>query len=83
MAEPGVVIMMIQCYKCAIWFHFDCVGLNPDEPIGMWPCPACRMMPSHINGMSNDVSQMLENNAEIKQCLNTIKQLVIALGDND
>uniref|UniRef100_A0A7S3E222 PHD-type domain-containing protein n=1 Tax=Chloropicon laureae TaxID=464258 RepID=A0A7S3E222_9CHLO len=33
---------MIECESCQQWFHFDCVGLNPEEMgSAQWKCMAC------------------------------------------
>ncbi len=28
---------MIRCCTCAHWFHRDCIDLNRDEAVGVWP----------------------------------------------
>ena len=36
---------MTRCVQCAIWFHDTCVGIEKDEPIGLWMCKSCRDIP--------------------------------------
>ena len=39
---------MTRCTLCVIWFHYICVGLRKDEPIGIWMCPTCRNVPQSV-----------------------------------
>ena len=46
---------MIGCDNddCAIeWFHFACVGLNPNAEVkGKWICPPCRRKEALIDAL--------------------------------
>ena len=33
---------MIQCDKCAEWFHFKCVGLSKNRNPRTWSCSTCK-----------------------------------------
>ena len=67
---------MIQCCLCAVRFHYECVGLKKNDEISAWPCLTCRMMPSQIRTLQQNVSQLMADNNELKQSLFTIQQLL-------
>ena len=80
-------IPMIRCCLCAIWFHLECVGLKKSDEVGVWPCPSCRMMPSQVRDLKENVSQLIRSNnnllaanAELKVSINRILQLFETLG---
>ena len=68
---------MVQCCLCAIWHHYDCVGLKKNDAVGVWPCLSCRMMPSQIRSLQKDISQLMRTNYELKQSLENIHQLLL------
>ena len=45
----GRKLDMIQCRVCAVWFHTECVDIKKDTPVGVWPCLACRQIPTKIS----------------------------------
>ena len=45
----GRKLDMIQCSVCAVWFHTECVDIKKDTPVGVWPCLACRQIPTKIS----------------------------------
>ena len=59
---------MIQCCFCMTWFHQQCVGIQKDDPIGIWLCLRCRSVPTsvqnEINNLRSDVTQ-LKTTAEL------------------
>ena len=54
---------MIRCSLCTAWYHEKCVGVEKDEPIGVWLCLTCRNVPQ---GLQSDL-------AEIKQDVDHLK----------
>lgn len=68
---------MIQCCLCATSFHYDCVGLKKNDEMVIWPCLSCRMMPSQIRSLQNDISGLIKTNSDLKECLSTIQQMLL------
>ena len=52
-----------------MWCHDKCVGLDKDEPIGLWLCPSCRDTP-HV--LKNDVTCLKNDVKSIKECTESI-----------
>ena len=59
--KPNKTLEMIQCTVCWQWYHEDCVGIKKDTPIGSWPCPLCRLMPSHVKILTESISSLMTN----------------------
>ena len=53
---------MIRCSLCMTWYHEQCVGIDKDEPIGLWLCLSCRNVPqelrTEISCLKKDVDQL-------------------------
>ena len=49
---------MMQCSHCSVWYHMDCVGLNPNDPVGVWPCPRCRQQPDVLLEIKRAVQEL-------------------------
>ena len=37
-AKPRKSHPMTRCSFCMLWYHDQCVGLDKDEPVGVWLC---------------------------------------------
>ena len=63
---------MTRCALCMVWFHDTCVGIGKDEPIGLWMCPKCRVIPKIVKdeviSLKNDVEQLKESTNTIFFC---------------
>ena len=55
----------IQCTFCMNWFHETCVGINKDDPIGIWVCLICRNVPTELK---SDINSLKDKVVEIKKC---------------
>ena len=60
---------MIRCSLCMSWFHEQCVGVGKDEPVGIWLCLTCRLIPqglqSSITVLTTDVQQLKTSTSSI------------------
>ena len=54
----GRKLDMIQCSVCAVWFHTECVDIKKDTPVGVWPCLACRQIPTKISDIAAALGSM-------------------------
>lgn len=81
-SDPVEGVSMIQCCLCATWCHTDCVGLGEDE-VGVWPCFSCRLMPTQIKSMQQDIAKLLQVNESLTQALANITQLLKQKETND
>ena len=65
---------MTRCAHCTIWFHDTCVGIEKDEPIGLWMCKSCRDIPQIVKNeviyLKNDVKQLIESTDTILAAVN-------------
>ena len=56
---------MIRCSLCMVWYHEQCVGIQKDEPVGIWLCTSCRKVPHTVQGdiecIRNDVKQLRQS----------------------
>ncbi|MEW8547186.1 MAG: GDSL-type esterase/lipase family protein, partial [Candidatus Thiodiazotropha sp.] len=56
---------MIRCSLCMVWYHEQCVGIQKDEPVGLWLCTSCRAVPHTVQGditsIRNDVEQLQQS----------------------
>ena len=73
---------MVQCSHCAIWFHMDCVGLDSEAHIGVWPCPRCRqqsdlLFKCHqiLQEVSVQVTALHELHQEVRKDMALIKKI--------
>ena len=48
---------MIRCCLCMHWYHDDCVVIG-DNRETTWNCESCRLMPSQISMLLNELRQM-------------------------
>ena len=65
---------MIQCSVCAIWFHTECVDIKKDTPVGVWPCLACRQIPTKIS----DIAAALGSMEQLVASVRTISEQLVA-----
>ena len=71
----GRKLDMIQCSVCAVWFHTECVDIKKDTPVGVWPCLACRQIPTKIS----DIAAALGSMEQLVASVRTIsEQLVVS-----
>ncbi|XP_055603799.1 uncharacterized protein LOC129752034 [Uranotaenia lowii] len=45
---PGSTTSMLQCNRCGIWFHFQCVGASDDALSRVWICNTCSLEPTDV-----------------------------------
>ena len=69
-------VEMIRCCICATWYHNECVGLPDDEAAGVWPCMSCRLMPSQVRMMQEQISTLVSINESLTQQVNQIATLL-------
>ena len=65
-----------RCTLCLMWYHDKCVGLDKDEPIGLWLCPSCR---NTLHVLKNDVTCLKNDVKSIKECTESILTAVNGL----
>ena len=46
---------MIQCCQCMVWYHYECIELDSEEPIGFFSCHRCRETPELIRQISRQL----------------------------
>ena len=63
-----------------VWYHDQCVGLDKDEPIGVWLCVSIREVPHCIQhnliDIKTDVEQLKESSKSIVTILNSLSTVV-------
>ena len=70
----GRKLDMIQCSVCAVWFHTECVDIKKDTPVGVWPCLACRQIPTKISEIAAALGSMDQLVASVR----TISEQLVA-----
>ena len=70
----GRKLDMIQCSVCAVWFHTECVDIKKDTPVGVWPCLACRQIPTKIS----DIAAALGSMDQLFASVRTISEQLVA-----
>ena len=70
----GRKLDMIQCSVCAVWFHTECVDIKKDTPVGVWPCLACRQIPTKIS----DIAAALWSMDQLFASVRTISEQLVA-----
>ena len=69
--------VMIQCIHCATWFHISCIRQKEGSvPGGVWPCFGCRSMPQKINSMTDNVSTLT---TDVAQVLKVVRSLAVTV----
>ena len=67
---------MTRCSLCMVWYHDQCVGLDKDEPVGVWLCVMCRQVPQGLQDnlidIKTDAEQLKEASNSIITILNTL-----------
>eukprot|EP01009_Symbiontida_sp_KSa7_P008379 NODE_5874_length_298_cov_282.345382_g5262_i0.p1 GENE.NODE_5874_length_298_cov_282.345382_g5262_i0~~NODE_5874_length_298_cov_282.345382_g5262_i0.p1 ORF type:complete len:73 (+),score=23.42 NODE_5874_length_298_cov_282.345382_g5262_i0:28-219(+) len=43
---PGEMVECSNSDQCPYgqWFHFVCVGVDAEQTLGTWYCPACKLL---------------------------------------
>ena len=57
---------MVQCHLCQTWCHYDCMGVDPNDIIGLWCCLNCRQLHSLVRTLCDDMVELKvlqENNS--------------------
>ena len=74
--KPRKSYPMTRCSLCMSWYHDQCVGLEKDEPIGVWLCVSCRQVPDSIQDslidIKTEVEDLKESTKSIFTLLNTL-----------
>ena len=56
---------MIRYSLCTVWYLEQCVGIQKDEPAGLWLCTSCRKVPHTVQGditsIRNDVEKIQQS----------------------
>ena len=66
----------IQCTFCMSWFHETCVGINKDDPIGIWVCLICRNVPTELK---SDINSLKDEFVEIIKCTQSVVKAIEVL----
>ena len=64
---------MVRCCLCATWVHIDCIKEREECPPGVWPCFKCRVMPTHIKTLINDVSILTDMLQSLTRKVSSLK----------
>ena len=75
-SSDPVGVEMIRCCICATWYHNECVDLPDEEATGVWPCMSCRLMPSQVRLMQQQISTLMSINESLSQQVNHIATLL-------
>ncbi len=51
---------MIRCCTCAHWFHTDCIDLNRDEAVGVWPYHSCRFISYDVSQLNQTINNLMD-----------------------
>ena len=65
---------MVRCCLCATWVHLDCIKQREECPPGVWPCFKCRVMPTHIGTLINDVSTLTDMLQALTRTVSALKK---------
>lgn len=58
--KPRKPYPMTRCSLCMVWYHDQCVGLDKDEPVGVWLCVMCRQVPQGLQDNLIDIKTDIE-----------------------
>ncbi len=68
---------MVQCHLCQVWYHYDCIGENESDIIGIWCCQKCRklsesvsLLVENVASLEGTVKLLQENNTVLTELLN-------------
>ena len=67
---------MIRCSLCMTWYREQCVGIDKDEPIGLWLCLSCRNVPQKLR---TEISYLKKDVDKLKQSTCSILSAVVEL----
>ena len=67
---------MVRCSLCALWFHEARVGIQKNEPVGIWMCETCRCIPASVK---DDISGMKSEINVLKECTQNILKAVLEM----
>ena len=59
-------ISMTRCTMCYTWFHDECVGIEKESVLTIWPCPICRSMSKQVKQLISMVSLLTNAVNELK-----------------
>ena len=66
---------MTQCTTCLKWYHNECVDIDSEVSLSIWPCPPCRSMSTHLIQLISMVSQLAATVDKIQANMKSIHQL--------
>ena len=49
---------LVQCHLCQTWAHYDCVGENEHDIVGIRACRTCRSLPTTVTGVLTIVTTL-------------------------
>ena len=79
---------MTRCSLCMTWFHDQCVGLEEDEPVGVWLCLYCRQIRQGLHDsiidIKSDIEQLKMSTKSITEAIqNLSEQVTSCLGNRN
>ena len=77
-AKPRKSHPMTRCSFCMLWYHDQCVGLDKDEPVGVWLCSSCRQVPQ---GLQDNISEIKTDVEELKKSTKSITTAIHKLSE--
>ena len=65
---------LVWCCLCATWVHLDCIKQREECPLGYGPFLKCRVMPTHIGTLINDVSTLTDMLQALTRTVSALKK---------
>ena len=70
----------IQCSSCMSWFHEQCMGLSKTEPVGVWSCLSCRVVPasvtSELSHLKSDINDLKKSTSCILTAVHDLTSMM-------
>ena len=72
---------MVQCHLCQTGAHYDCVGENEADIVGIWACRTCRALPTTVTGVLRIVTTLQTTITDLCTLVGQQKQEIRGLRD--
>ena len=72
-SKPRKAHSTTRCSLCMVWFLDQCVGLDKDEPVGVWLCLSCPEIPQGLQDNISDIK------TDVKQLTMPTKSITITM----